>query len=63
MNAKLVIWKDKDTGMWNVMVRDCNGEELFYNKTAFKFTAYISYHIWKKIMRHFDKSVEKEIKL
>ena len=64
MNGILKIWKDRDEGSWFVEVIDCEGCELFWNRTAFKLTAYISYYIWKKIMRHFEGTdVKKDIKL
>lgn len=65
MKAKLEIEYDGYDGSWKVKVEDSERNELFFNRTAFKITAWISYFIWKYITRKLErkKNIYKDIEL
>ena len=65
MNARLEIKYDGYDGTWLVEVWGADTTLLFYNRTAFKWTAWISFYIWKYITRNFEceNDVSKNIKL
>ena len=65
MNARLEIKYDDYDGTWLVEVWNTDKTLLFYNRTAFKWTAWLSFYIWKYITRNFKykNDVSKNIKL
>lgn len=65
MKAKLTITYNHFFGEWDVEVEDYAGNSLFYDRTLFKYQAWISYFNWKYIARRFKpgKNVDKQIKL
>lgn len=65
MKAQLEIKYDGYDGSWLVEVRDFKHSILFYNRTAFKWSAWISFFIWKYITRKFEykNDVYKNIEL
>lgn len=65
MKALLEIKYDGYDGSWIITVTDFEGVTLFSNRTAFKWSAWISFFIWKYITRKFDRknNVYKNIEL
>lgn len=65
MKAKLGIKYDSYDGSWIIEVMDFEGVTLFYNRTAFKWSAWISFFIWKYITRKLERKndVHKNIEL
>ena len=65
MKAQLEIKYDGYDGSWIVEVTDFEDITLFFNRTAFKWSAWISFFIWKYITRKFQygKNVYKDIEL
>lgn len=65
MKALLEIKYDGYNGDWIITVTGFNGVTLFSNRTAFKWSAWISFFIWKYITRKFDRknNVYKNIEL
>lgn len=66
MKAQLKIEYDIYDGTWAVTVFDySDGEEIFFNRTNFKLTAWVSFFVWKYIRRKFkfEKNVCKDIEI
>lgn len=65
MKARLKIRYDDYDGSWTVTVEDDKREELFFNRTLFKWSAWLSFFIWKHITikLNFGKDVDKNIEL
>lgn len=65
MKAQLEIKYDRYDGSWIVEVTDSENITLFFNRTAFKCSAWISFFIWKYITRKFrhKNDVYKNIEL
>ena len=65
MKAQLEIKYDSYDGSWTIKVMDLECVTLFYNRTAFKWSAWISFFIWKYITRKFERKndVYKNIEL
>lgn len=65
MKARLEIKRDAYDETWKVSVFDCDGKEIFYERTEFKWSAWIRFFIWKYITRKFElgKDVYKDIEL
>ena len=65
MKAQLEIKYDAYDGSWLVEVMDFEHSILFYNRTMFKWSAWISFFIWKYITRRFERKndVYKNIEL
>lgn len=65
MNARLEIKYDNYDGTWLVEVWNTDKTLLFYDRTVFKLTAWLSFYIWKYITRKFKykNDVSKNIKL